>query len=226
MLLHLFSFVDVCSSKSLCRSCCEFVAVLLEIDSMPAPACYRRARSSGVYPEHYLTINMTTTRDSESWWVELTTDCEKATKWNVEREDHVLKIWCEMAGHTPVFLTAHGPCRGGCAESIGPDCFAALVHRLDDENALWIQQVVDTQGTSILRKAKATNAGYALTGLCFPEKLHRPGYLRGDVANGFWKALPYVNVVVQPTTTVPCLDQHVLWTFIPVHGQDDISIKM
>ena len=123
-----------------------------------------------------------------------------------------------------MFLTAHGSSRGGCAPSIGRDCFAALVHGLDDGNALWIEQLVDSKGTRILRKAKATNQGFALTGLCFPEKLHQHESSQSPGVPTTWRALPYQNVVVRSTVTKPCCDQHVLWTFVPENTQDDISM--
>ena len=185
---------------------------------MPSLGCYRLARTSGVYPVHYLTINMTTQRDSQSWWVELTTDYDQATKWQVERtEENLLKIWCDLDGRTPVFLAAHGSCRGECTDSVGPHSVAALVHCLDDDDALWAEQIVDVKGTRILRKAKANNEGYALTGLCFPEALRHDCSFQGSGPRGFWRALPFVNVVIRSTVTLPHIDQHVLWTPIRIH---------
>ena len=119
-----------------------------------------------------------------------------------------------------MFLAAHGHSRRGTASTLGHACFAALVHVLDDENALWEQQVVG--GTHILRKAMETNHGLALTGLCFPEHLYESSQ-SPDLAVT-WRALPYQNVVVRETSTKQAYDQHVLWTFVPENTQDDISM--
>ena len=176
------------------------------------------ARARGIWPVHYLSIDMDTVRDQESWWVVLTPDMDQATKWTVEQtKDGYLKIWCEMAGHTKAFLTAHGKSRNGHTPAVGHECFAALVHFKDDDNSLWHMQTMDVEGSRILRKAKNTNEGFALTGICFP------GLLRQSGDSGPWRPLPYNNVVVRETKTETG-DQHVLWSFLAVHDQDDLDM--
>ena len=169
------------------------------------------ARTSGIWPAHYISIDLDTKRDRESWWVQLTPDKKKAKKWTVEQtaEGH-LKIGCDIGGRT-AFLTAHGYSCQGHTPAVGRDCFAALVHFKDDENALWHQHTVDGEGTTILRKAKMTNQGFALKGICFPELLHQSG----DLGPGPWRPLPYNNVVVAETNT-QTIDHHVLWSFLAV----------
>ena len=188
----------------------------------------------GITPPQYLTIDFARSRDRESWWVQLTKDVEKATKWQVESHDNLgqlVKISCpaapnslQAAANKKLFLCAHGKSRHGQAHLIGEEVFSVLVHTINDDNAVWhvtdLSEEVMPGGYSILRKAAFTNPGLAMAGLCYPDTLHQDSPDTPVV----WKPVPIYNVVVRETKTTPALDLHVVWKFQEANTKADVDM--
>ena len=60
---------------------------------------------------------------------------------------------------------------------VGQNCFAALVHKSDDDNVVWTEQTVSVHGREgkILRKTALTTPGSVLAGACYPRRLPAEG---------------------------------------------------
>jgi hypothetical protein len=173
-------------------------------------------RHAGISPVHYLCISLYPSRDSQSWWVELRENQGDATKWlKEEASDGLVKIYSDLGG-VKAYLASHGTSRYGQVKTTGPECYRALVHRDNDKNSLWRETPLPDGGGSILRKDQETNAGFVLTGLCFPSRL------QADVAS-HWVPLPFINVVVEDESSPPGQNQHAIWHF--VSAEDASGIK-
>ena len=70
----------------------------------------------------------------------------------------------------------------GCAK----DCYAALVHLWNDDNAIWTEHTVTVSGQEgfMLSKRTKTNPGHVLAAACYPATLPSHGAVTQ------WKPLP------------------------------------
>ena len=213
-LFRIFLIEPCASSNVLCSLITHFVIMALH------PHKCILVRSVGIHPLHYLSVDLDSWRDENSWWCKLTPDHEQATKW--DREQSVDGSWrfsCEMGGWSRVYLTAHGSSRGGSAELVHSKAACALVHRTNDDNSLWgvFEKGQQTPGHATrsisLRKAKGTNEGFVLTGVCYPDQLYVPRFLPStDSLGAFWRPVPIYNTIVKP---VP--------VHVPSGAADDMS---
>ncbi len=136
----------------------------------------------------YMGIFLNDKRDEHSWWLRPVLNRKDATLWTIERHAHVsgqVKLSTTVGGHKH-FLTAHGQSRGGSVPGCGKNCFAALVHTFNDDNAIWTEHTVTVSGKEgmMLSKRAMTNPGHVLAAASYPGCLPAHGALTQ------WKLLP------------------------------------